>query len=194
MPLIVAALVLGAIEVARIIPGLKAEWGGYAMSLLLAGTAVAALVAHPELEPRCTESNEVKSAPCIEELSLIKAALHIRDSLPMTAVVMTSRPASIHYFSERNTLTLSEVKAGGDSLMISEGVPRDELYVLLSHLLQEETVYTAPSLLRNCLLFSLTKKFEPSTLLLRYHERPDSSSASCEALQNFMQTIPPGGQ
>jgi 4-amino-4-deoxy-L-arabinose transferase-like glycosyltransferase len=184
LPLIGAALLLGSFALAGRIGPTAQTIVPLVFAALLSSSGLVAHLAR-DTNHECNRRNPYDDPACFSpgNRNMVWAARLIRDSAPPGTVVATGRPAAVHYFSGRPTLSLSALRrSAGES-----GTPDPAIiWVLLSDLNSRER--SAARRLRElgCERFEVRAR-APRVVLLVPRASPAGPGAdACAALQELV--------
>jgi dolichyl-phosphate-mannose-protein mannosyltransferase len=192
LPLIAGALLTGSFVAARA-AGRRAQ---VILPLALAvPLSIHGLLAYvgQDTNHECARQNPYADSRCfsLSDRGLVAAARMIRDSTAPGAVIATTKPATVFYFSGRLTVPLSAVlrseRERGLLDLRSKGVD----WILLSNLQTRDRRTWTQLLDRHCESLELRARFSPGTLLLSQRAPLGSGENACLALKQFLQE-PPG--
>lgn len=133
----------------------------------------------------CNRTDPYADRGCypVERRDFVAAARFIRDSLPPEAVVVTAKPATVHYFSRRQTVRLPRLLRDEErtGALILNRLGAD--IILLGHLVPIEE-RAATMLRQHCSTLEVRATFSSSTLVLAPKGTAGPADA-CEALERY---------
>ena len=132
----------------------------------------------------CDRSNPYSSPGCYNEntLAIIRGAQYLRDHSDSGAIVLTNKPASVHFLSDRLTEHVSVVLRTPEGRLIKTLEDRKIGFVLLN-----QTIATRVSkrLLEACGRLEVVARFQPRTLVLALQPQPVPDAPACQEMAPF---------
>lgn len=190
LPLILCALVLGALELARRRAWLRpVGWIAGALVLLTALSEDARRLSRTN---QCDRSKATVAAGCFEDIerSFFAIARYAGNVLPRQTVVLTVKEAVFAYYSGLKTEVYYALDGRGAPEMFEDMRRRGIEYIALTPL-REREVQRLPFLQQNCSRLIVIRKAEPATVLLRVLPRDSTSTENaCEAIRAFDRAYP----
>lgn len=190
IPTAIAALLLGVASLGRrLFPRAPLVTVGL-LTVALAGLALKAQVSQnrwrtcdrrdPYADPGCYDA---------ESRSYVMATRFIRDSLPVSAVVATSKPATVNYFSGRQTVSLAALVERERAKGSLEWGPQRVDFLILSRMSPMERGRGFAMVNRHCHEVTVRFTIPPSTLLLAPRDSLSGTTDACSALARFAEDL-----
>lgn len=191
-PWVIVAILFGAVKLAGVARARFAERYGIAAATLLIACAVQADAMNAIHQQACRASAPYVDARCyhIDLRGLAAAAYFVRDSVPASAVIATSEPATLFQLSHHRAMLLGPSFAIVDSERIAFVPPA--AYLLLSRKNGEERGKVAAELNAGCRDLVVRAEFARGVLLLAPRKSgSDTGTNACAALGRFVRdTVP----
>jgi len=183
LPLLIGAVLLGTHDIARRLRDSWAEWITCLMAVVLTGSALSAQMVRGKRWEGCHHPDAWSDPSCYvpEDRSMIAAARFVRDSLPAAAIIATSKPPTIFFYSGHRGVPLS---------VVMRPAATGARYVLLSRVMPAERGPVAKALRERCTSYSVRALFPPATLLLEVRDSPLGEDA-CRALDEYLRDTTP---
>jgi 4-amino-4-deoxy-L-arabinose transferase-like glycosyltransferase len=186
LPTGIAALLLGGAHLGRRLPRAPSLAVGL-LTVALAGLALTENISQYRWRS-CDRRDPYADAGCYdaERRSYVMASRFVRDSLPVSAVVAASRPATVNYFSGRLTVSLASLiereRAKGSLEWGALGVD----FLILSRLGPMERGRGFAMVDRHCRELSVRTVIPPSsTLVLAPRDSLSGTTDACSALAQY---------
>ena len=141
---------------------------------------------------RCDRDDPYADARCFppETLNAMRAIRLIRDSAPAGAVVATGKPATVYYFSGRQTLSLPYAfRSGGASEVLDPGPDRG-VWILLTPLGPRDQAAAKRLLERGCDGLSVRERSSGALVLVQEPATSTPAGDACGALREFARDPP----
>lgn len=183
LPLVGAALLLGSFLLAGRIGPKTQMVVPIALAALFSAAGLLGHLAR-DANHRCDRRNPYDDPGCFSpgNRNMVWAARMIRDSAPPGTVIATGRPASVHYFSGRPTLSLSVLRAPEASGPINQ----DRVWVLLSDLNTRERSAARRLLEGGCERYEVRARVPRVILLVPRAGPPRPGDSACSALRDLV--------
>ena len=205
LPWIVPAVLIGLGRVARLV---RPRWElrvvtiSAACLLLTGAVSVFAVIAQ---QHACDPGAPIPSRPCLsaDQASFFAATEYIRGHASPNAVVLTGKPATVYFYTNRHVFSLTQALDRPPSEFLDYLRREDVTYVLLPAVMPfSEGVPRAgvralgPMLEANCRQLALEASFPPSTFLFRVPADAGSASpdAACAAVSTYLQAAKASGE
>lgn len=132
----------------------------------------------PFVDPNCYQ---------LQDRAYMQAIGFVRDSLPRSAILASSKPAIVYQSSGMQTFPLELFSHGPLQRLLIPAGPVS--HILLGRLMPYERDLVAPALLQECSALTVRRHFTLGALLLEPRLPPEPDA--CSALQEYIQTTPP---
>ena len=169
-----------------------------AVGLLTVALAGLALIAHISQSRwhNCDRRDPYADPGCFdaESRSYVMATRFVRDSLPVTAVVASSKPATVYYFSGHRTVDLASLLRQERAKGLLEWGPQGVDFLILSRMGPMERGRGFAMVNRHCRELSVRTTIPPSTLLLAPRDSLSGTTDACSALARYaadLRDMPP---
>jgi len=158
---------------------------GVGLAMVMSGSSLLEKMRHPRWA-ECDRSNPYGTPSCFNPKStaMVRAAWVIRDNFAANAVIATSQPATIHYFSGRRTLPLEKAvdQMAGSQVPSTVTKPQATVWLIQRPNQTETRVYRI--LRKHCRRFREVASVEPPFLLLRAsNSHNEEGDDACPLLQ-----------
>jgi hypothetical protein len=184
MPVVLLAILAGALAIVQRASERGAWVAASALALIVGGSAVAADARLVAAQERCDRRNPTASTGCVtaSEIAFFEAARFVAANTPGDAVVVTAKARPFYYYSGRRTISSAAVMGMAPEQLIARMRHDHADYVLLSSL-----GFLWPAVRRAvsgaCGSFVVVRRFDPETVLLRLTDAPVAGeSLACEIL------------
>jgi len=187
LPTAIAALLLGGSHLGRRLFPRAPSLAVGLLTIALAGLALTAHISQyrwhncdrrdPYADPGCYDA---------ESRSLVMATRFVRDSLPVNAVVASSKPATVYYFSGHRTVDLASLLRRERARGVLEWGPQGVNFLILSRTGPMERGRGLAMVNRHCRELSVRATIPPSsTLVLAPRDSLSGTTDACSALAQF---------
>ncbi|HEX7024310.1 MAG TPA: glycosyltransferase family 39 protein, partial [Gemmatimonadales bacterium] len=191
LPLVAAAVLTGAFVIARTIGARAQVIVPLALAALLGVPGLLAFTA-TDTNHLCDRRNPGYESVCFPEHSagMVAAARWISDTAPPGAVIATTKPSTVFYFSGHRTMPLLSTARPGRADDLAEIGAKGIDWILLSQVMRNERAIANEWLGGDCQRLEVRAEIPQGALLLSLRAPPGSGSDACDAIRRFVLAFP----
>jgi hypothetical protein len=161
----------------------------FVLAALLGTSGAVQSVALARSRSRCVPTDDMPARECLrrDQVSYFDALRYIRASLPQDAVLLTSKPGTLYFYTGRRTVSYRGTLALDSVQFLPTLRAQGTTHILLGSLEVAEPGPMARLVSANCSALELVERFPPRTYLFRLAEppTPEKGATACAALAAY---------